>query len=217
MSFRSIERRMAVRLGLIGIATFPFASHAAAALEIGQQGPIGTLHAFNEALLLVMKAGQRAPFTQRFAMLAPAADSTFDVGSILRMAVGPPWLELPADQQAALQTAFRRYTVANFVANFDSYSGESFEVSPSTRTLPGGNELVTTRITSPGGSTTVIAYVMHQTPGGWKSLDVLLNGSISRVAIQRSDFRRLLQSGGGPALFMSLQNKVFALSGGALT
>jgi phospholipid transport system substrate-binding protein len=217
MSFRSIERRVALRWGLIGIATLPFASPAAAALGSGQDGPIGNVQAFDDALLLVMKAGQRVPFSQRFAMLAPAVDRTFDVDSILQVAVGPHWPVLPADQQFALQTMFRRYTVANFVANFDSYSGQSFEVSPDTRTLPGGKELVTTRITSPSGSATVIAYVMHQIPGGWKALDVLLNGSISRVATQRSDFRSVLQSGGGPALLRSLQNKVLALSGGVLT
>jgi phospholipid transport system substrate-binding protein len=62
----------------------------------------------------------------------------------------------------------------------------------------------------------VLAYVMRQTPAGWRAVDVLADGSISRVATQRSDFRGLLSSGGGSALVASLQNKVASLSGGAI-
>ena len=44
-------------------------------------------------------------------------------------------------------------------------------------------------------------------------MDVLMDGSISRVAVQRSDFRSLLSSGGAPALVAGLQHKVANLSG----
>jgi phospholipid transport system substrate-binding protein len=47
-------------------------------------------------------------------------------------------------------------------------------------------------------------------------LDVLAEGSISLVAAQRSDFRRILSNGGGDALLTSLQRKTSDLSGGAL-
>jgi phospholipid transport system substrate-binding protein len=47
-------------------------------------------------------------------------------------------------------------------------------------------------------------------------VDVLAGGSISRVAVQRSDVRRLLESGGGDALLASLQRKTADLSGGNL-
>jgi phospholipid transport system substrate-binding protein len=57
---------------------------------------------------------------------------------------------------------------------------------------------------------------MKQTPSGWKVIDVLAAGSISRAAVQRSDFRRILSNGGGDALLASLQRKISALSGGAL-
>jgi phospholipid transport system substrate-binding protein len=58
--------------------------------------------------------------------------------------------------------------------------------------------------------------VLQQTPAGWKVVDVLAAGSISRVAVQRSDFRHLLSNGGGNALLASLQRKTSDLSGGAL-
>ena len=57
---------------------------------------------------------------------------------------------------------------------------------------------------------------MHSDPSGWKAVDVLEDGSISRVAVQRSDFRQLLDSGGLPALTTALRQKVATLSGGML-
>jgi phospholipid transport system substrate-binding protein len=58
-----------------------------------------------------------------------------------------------------------------------------------------------------------LSYVMRRTPSGWKAVDVLADGAISRVAVQRSDFRALLAKGGGQALVASLQQKVDELAG----
>jgi len=57
---------------------------------------------------------------------------------------------------------------------------------------------------------------MHETPQGWRAVDVLLNGTISQVAVQRSDFRALLTSGGPDALIASLRQKTASLSGNTL-
>ena len=57
---------------------------------------------------------------------------------------------------------------------------------------------------------------MRQEGGAWKAVDVLADGSISRVAVQRSDFRRLVSRGGAQALIESLNQKTTDLSGGAL-
>jgi phospholipid transport system substrate-binding protein len=120
------------------------------------------------------------------------------------------------DQQGRLLDAFRRYTVASYVANFDNYTGQTFTVSPDTRSLDADRVVVNSRISPVSGDATDLDYVMKQTPSGWKIVDVLAAGSISRVAVQRSDFRHLLSKGGGDALLTSLQRKTNDLSGGAL-
>ena len=58
---------------------------------------------------------------------------------------------------------------------------------------------------------------MRNGQSGWKAVDVLADGAISRVAVQRSDFRQLLANGGAPALAVALQQKVANLSDGVLT
>ncbi len=165
-------------------------------------------------LIAVMKAGTATPFEQRFALLAPVIDRTFDLGGILRESVGPTWETLPADRQQGLVDAFRRYTVASYVNSFDAFDGQRFDIEPTTRTV-GDRQIVQTKIVPRKGDVHELDYVMSKTADGWRVMDVLADGSISRVAVQRSDFRRLLARGGASALAESLRAKSAALSGGA--
>jgi len=202
-------------LGMLVIAAaMPWTRPARA--DAAPADAIATIHQFNDALLTAMKSGGRTDFNHRFKSLEPAVDQAFDLSAVLAVSVGPSWATLSPDQQARLTDAFRRYTVASYVANFDSYAGQSFTVSPDTRDVGVGRVVVQTRIVPTSGDATELDYVMKQTQAGWKVVDVLAAGSISRVAVQRSDFRHLLTSGGGDALLASLQRKTSDLSGGAL-
>lgn len=196
------------------IAAIPFAVPARAATTAAD--PTAAVARFNTALLAAMKAGGHTDFNQRFQALAPAVDQAFDLPSVLSVSVGLGWANLSPDQQTRLLGAFRRYTVASYVANFDSYSGQTFSVLPDTHRLDADRVVVQSRISPVSGEATELDYVMKQTPAGWKVVDVLAAGSISRVAVQRSDFRHLLSRGGGDALLASLQRKAVDLSGGAL-
>jgi phospholipid transport system substrate-binding protein len=183
--------------------------------DTAPSGAISTIQRFNRALLAAMKAGGQTGFSRRFDALAPEVDQAFDLPAVLSVSVGPGWANFSPDQQNRLLVAFRRYTVASYVANFDGYAGQDFIVSPDTRSLGADRVVVQSRIVKTGGDATELDYVMKQTPLGWKVVDVLAGGSISRVAVQRSDFRRIL-SKGSDALLASLQRKASNLSGGAL-
>jgi phospholipid transport system substrate-binding protein len=211
-----IDRRSL--LAQAGAAMVALATLAAnpAAQAAGANDPTAPIQQLDAALLAAMKAGQNTPFTQRYAMLAPAVQQAFDLNTLLRGAVGFGWMSLPSNQQAALSAAFERYTVSNYAANFDSYDGQSFRVLPETRQLPNGERIVRTQIIRPNKSPVEIDYVMRMTAVGWKAVDVLTDGTISQVAVQRSDFGQLLSSGGAPALQAGLQHKVANLSNGAL-
>jgi phospholipid transport system substrate-binding protein len=184
--------------------------------ETASADATSTIKRLNGALLAAMKSGRETDFSHRFQALAPEIDQAFDLSAVLSVSVGLGWASLSPDQQSRLLAAFRRYTVASYVANFDSYAGQNFSVSPETRSLDLHRVVVESRIAQIGGDETELDYVMKQTPSGWKVIDVLAAGSISRVAVQRSDFRRILSNGGGNALLASLQRKTSDLSGGAL-
>jgi len=211
-----IDRRSL--LAHAGAAMMALATLAAtpAAQAAGANDPTAPIQQLDTALLASMRAGQSTPFAQRYAMLAPAVEQAFDLNALLRGAVGFSWMRLAPNQQAALASAFERYTVSNYAANFDSYNGQSFRVLPETRRLPNGELIVHTQIIRPNKSPVEIDYVMRMTVAGWKAVDVLTDGTISQVAVQRSDFGQLLASGGAPALQAGLQRKVAMLSDGAL-
>ncbi len=207
------------RRSVLGFAAFAVAAPLLARGAFAAAAPaaaVATIQRLDDALLAAMKAGKRTDFQTRYAAMAPAVDQAFDLTAVLAVSVGPRWAALPPDQQSRLLDAFRRYTVASYVANFDEYTGQAFTVSPDVRPLPSGEVVVNSRIAESGGDSTDLGYVMKQTPAGWKVVDVLADGSISRVAVQRSDFRSVLESGGGDALLASLQRKTSDLSGGAL-
>ncbi|WP_419759731.1 ABC transporter substrate-binding protein [Acidisoma sp.] len=171
---------------------------------------------FYSSLLQAMKTGHSLPFRQRYQMLAPAVDAAFDLSGILRISVGAFWSTLPPAQQQTLFQVFRSYTIANYVASFRSAKDRVIAVDPTTRPV-GSERVVTTTITKHGRDPLRIDYVMRDEDAGWKAVDVLLDGTISRVAVQRSDFASLVTAGNAMPLINSLRSKVSTLSNGSMT
>jgi phospholipid transport system substrate-binding protein len=81
----------------------------------------------DSGLVTAMKNGS-TPFQQRYAALAPVVDATFNLQQILQTTIGLKWASIPADKQKALLAAFRAFTIASYVANFDSDSGTTFRI-----------------------------------------------------------------------------------------
>jgi phospholipid transport system substrate-binding protein len=168
----------------------------------------------DSALLAAMKGAKGTAFSQRYASLEPVIEQTFDLDAVLAASIGLSWAGMPSDQKAQLRAAFHRYTVASYAANFDSYDGQRFQLAPAVRGVGNGDVVVSTEIIAADGTSHKLDYVMRDTASGWKAVDVLADGTISRVAVQRSDFRRLLTQGGSAALVASLQSKAAQLAGG---
>lgn len=209
----SILRMALTRRFALGALLLPCLGRLAVAADPAAAAPI---EALNRGLIAGMRAGKATPFAQRYSTLASQVEAAFDIPGILQASVGPRWSSLPPAQQAQLLDVFRRFTIASYVANFDAYGGERLEVLPESRNV-GTDQVVASQIVPSSGTPTRIDYVMRRTPAGWRAVDVLLNGSISRVAVQRSDFRSLIGSGDAGPLINSLQRKVADLSGGALS
>lgn len=207
MSAYHLERR-----GLLTLAGALATSQMAAAFAQDANAVIAPIQRFYGTLLTIMRAGRTAPFTQRFDTLAPALEQALNLQAILQIAVGFAWPTFPPSQQSVLLTAFRHYTVASWVSNFDSYSGQRLVVLPQLRSI-GQSQVVHTQIVKADGSSSVIDFVMRPAGSVWMATDVLLDGTISQVAVLRSDFLGLV--GRGPsALAENLEQKATDLMGG---
>lgn len=163
----------------------------------------GTVEALQNGLISIMRAGKSAGEAGRARIIAPVIDRAFDLPLMTRLAVGPTWTGISAQDQAKLVSAFRALTISEYAKNFDGYSGERFAVAPQVVTR-GSDKLVRTKLISPGGDSESLDYRLRKIGGEWKIIDVYYRNSISQLATRRADFARVLAKGGAPALIAHL-------------
>jgi phospholipid transport system substrate-binding protein len=212
MSVKFSRRRGVLRLAFsVGLLMSVFARSG---IAFDASAPIEQLDA---GLLQVMKLGKTAPFRQRYDLLAPLVVRAVDLDLILQSALGSSWTSIPPDQQAMLTSAFQRYSIATYVAQFDEYAGERFDLLPPTTGASGG-PIIRVKIVPgrPGDETHVLGYSMRQVGGAWKAVEVTADGSISQVVAQQAEIRSLFTRHGAFGLLGRLQEKTIELSGGAL-
>ena len=175
-------------------------------------GPQDNVRSFYATLLATMKDGQTLGQSGRYTRLAPVVDRVFDVPAMTRLAIGPTWAALSPAWQQQLVDAFRHYVAATYADRFDSYSGQQLQV---TGERPyNADVIVQTKIVKSDGDTTTLDYLMRQNQGSWQISDVFLDGTISQLAIQRSEFHSILRREGVDGLVMALNRKVDLLGKG---
>ena len=175
---------------------------AGAALADAGDPAAARIESFDAALIKTLQAGKAAGVQGRAKVIGPAVEQSFDLAAMVRFAVGPTWTSLAPDDQAALQKAFSRFTIANYAKNFDNYDGQKLVLDGDVQTR-GVDKLVKTKLTG-SGSDVPLAYRMRDNGSGWKVIDVYYNGAIRQLTTQRSDFAATLSSGGAKALVAKL-------------
>ena len=152
-----------------------------------------------------MKQADRLGIQGRYDKLAPAIRATFDMAAMTRIAVGLGWAGLSESQKSRLTDAFGRFITATFAERFDDFSGETFEVRGATPITAG--VLVENHLVKPNGEHIRINYLTHQTANGWEAVDVYLDGTISELAVRRSEFTSILKQSGPEGLIAALERK----------
>ena len=193
-----------------GLALLLGMAISAASAAAPSVGPQDGLRSFYDTLLATMKDGRTLGQSGRYARLAPVIGRLFDVPLMARLAVGSSWASLPPTQQQQVTEAFGHYISATYADRFDSYSGEQLQI---TGEQPYGAEvIVQTRIVKANGDTVSLNYRMHENGGSWQISDVYMDGTISQLATQRSEFHSILQREGVDGLIMTLNRKVDLLT-----
>jgi phospholipid transport system substrate-binding protein len=195
------------------LALFALLLAAPAAAATPEAAPVAAL---DNALMASMKAGSAGQgFAARAAALDPVLKQSFNLPVVEQNSVGFLWPTIPAAQQQLLASLFEQFTVDSYVSEFAAYSGQQFQLLPAEKTL-GAKKIVETQLVPPDGSSpTELDYVVADGADGWQITDVLLNGTISQVAIHSSDFSSLVTSGDASQLIAALKSKIAALSSGS--
>ncbi|WP_353210184.1 ABC transporter substrate-binding protein [Rhodovarius sp.] len=180
-----------------------------AAATARAQSPAALVEGFHSTLLDIMRNAPRLGVRGRYDRLAPVMAQVFDLVTMTRIAIGPPWTGFTAADQAALTEAFTRWSIATYAARFDGFSGESF-ATQAVQATPNGDQLVRTILNRTGGQEPVVlSYLLRN----GRVVDVYLTGTISELASRRSEFAGLIHEGGAPRLLAELQRRITTLLG----
>ncbi len=198
-----------VALNLVLVSSLALVAAAAPAGETGD--PAKVVDRLHGALLAVMKQADALGYQGRFDRLAPVLQETFDLPFMAAKSVGRHWKSASEQDRRTLVQTFTRFSIANYAGRFDGYSGQSFETLdqvPSTH----GTILVKTRLNDPDGEVVRLNYRLRPVNGGWKIIDVYLNGTVSELALRRSEYSSLIKRQGFKALLGALDERIDTLA-----
>ena len=174
---------------------------------LGAQAPsaaVAKIETYYQQLMPTIQQAARLSVRERDKRFAPVFAAVFDIPTMTRLAVGPPWRGFSPEQQAAVRDAFARFIVADYASQIKDYSGESFVVDP--QPVPearGGGEIVKTKLLQPSGRSVSINYLVR----GERVIDIYLNGTISDLALRRDEFTSIIASGGADVLIKRLRDR----------
>lgn len=206
------ERTLWVWRGIIALAAL-LAVRPASADEIN--GPSEVIRRLNASFEEVLREAEKLGYEGRLQRLSPVIERTFDLEFMARTAVGRHWSELSDADKRRWVEAFSRLTKANYAGRLNHYSGQKFEFLGDE---PSANDtvIVRTRVVDPGKESVEINYRLRKTDSAWKVIDIYLKGTVSELALRRSEYSTLLKREGFEALIASIDRKIAELQSGAV-
>jgi phospholipid transport system substrate-binding protein len=205
-----------LRRGLAGAAlALPL---AVAGLAHAQEAetPTETVEEVNEALLHVMRNARELGFEGRQALLEPVLTDAFNLPEMARVAVGRHWDKFSEAEKAELVDRFTDLSISTFAARFDGYSGQEWQIA-GTLDAPRGGVIVRNRLEGPDRSVNIDYLLQETDEGEWRIVDVYLDGSISELALRRSEFTSVLKAGGVDNLLDQIAQQVDKLGSKSVT
>ncbi len=195
-------RRRAVLTGIAAV-TAGWAMDAPAQAAMSSRA---TVESFHDALITVMKNAKTLGFKGRYDKLLPVVSSAFNLPFMTRVAIGQAWTQLSPTDQKRLVEAFTRFSVATYASRFDGYSGERFETTGE-QTLDNKDKIVETKLVTSDDTVKLNYLTRPFNADDWQIIDVYLTGTISELAVRRSEFASLMRRSGPVALAESLEKR----------
>ena len=180
-------------------------SQTAASAEAAS--PTQPVEAFHAGLLEIMKQAKALGIQGRIDKLEPLMARTFDMDFMASKTVGRHWSKLSDEDKARWTKIFARFTTANYAGRFTGYTGEIFEtlgVEEAAR----NTRVVLTKIVVPSEDDVQLNYRLMERDGEWRVIDVYLNGTVSELALRRSEYSSALKREGFEQLIASIETKI---------
>jgi phospholipid transport system substrate-binding protein len=175
--------------------------------ETPQASAKATVQTFYDGLLATMKDGPTLGFSGRAAKIKPLVEKTYSLEFMIRLIVGAKWASISDADKAMVLAAFSDWVVANYASQFTSFDGEKFvtgEVTDGGK----GTLVVQTQIVPSDGKPVSLGYRMLN----GKVIDVYLEGSVSQLALWRSQFASVIGKDGINGLVERLKSQTKKLA-----
>ncbi|MEM9174397.1 MAG: ABC transporter substrate-binding protein [Myxococcota bacterium] len=199
------QTTLAQNVAAIDPASEPVAAESAETEEANS--PASMIETFHAGLLQIMKEAQTLGFQGRIDRLVPLMGGTFDLDFMASKTVGRHWKKLSDEEKSQWAETFARFTTANYAGRFTGYTGEEF-VTLGVEEAARGTRNVLTKIVVPDGDDVQLNYRVIERDGQWKVIDVYLNGTVSELALRRSEYSSALKREGFDKLMLSIENKI---------
>ena len=193
------------RVALIALFLALPSAAFAADLEAARK-PVEQLYA---VLLECLKNADLLGLEGRRAKIAPAVEAGYDVSFMAEKILGRHWAALAEPDRTRWTSTFGSLTVATYAERMTGFTGQVFEVlkvEPSQR----DTAVVYTQVVTPKEAPIAINYRMRENGDGWRIIDVYLNGTVSELALRRSEYAAVLQRDGFEKLVASIDAKIKA-------
>lgn len=174
--------------------------------------PRATVDRLHSALIAIMQAGPGLDVNARRTRIGPVVSQSFDFELIAQIALGPEWSSLDDTRRRRMTDLMRRLSEATYADRFSSSDGERFE-HRGEQTGRRGRRVVRTAITKNGQVEAELDYVLHQTPDGWRIINVLANG-VSDLSLKRSQYASIIRKQGVDVLLERIGGQIAKLLGG---
>jgi len=189
------------------------AAPATTASEPAERIATPSVEKLHAELIEIMRAADKLGYQGRYDQLRPVVDETFDLRFMASKSVGRHWKEFAEGDQERWLDAFERLITANYAGRFNGFSGESFETLGEEEAIH-DTRVVRTRLTRPGDDDVQLNYRLREVDGKWRIIDIYLNGTVSELALRRSEYSSVLKREGFEKLISTLHDKVESLSQG---
>jgi phospholipid transport system substrate-binding protein len=175
-----------------------------------ERAPIDRLYA---ALLDVMQRADALGFEGRYRALEPVVRQSYDLPFMAELILGRQWQALSPEQQKLWLDAFSRFTISTYADRFDAFTGERFEVGLVDAAAQ-GTAIVRTTLHRTDGDPVKLDYRVRPGDGDWRIIDVYLSGTVSELALRRSEYAALMRREGFDALLAAIRRKIAAAEAG---
>lgn len=168
----------------------------------------------DHVLSIVVNPAYKNSRSERRKKLLGSIEGKFDFPLMAKSALGVHWRELAQSDRDKFVALFTKFVESSYTGTIESYSGEKINYLQSRPEGDQYSQVMTEIIPKNGGDPIKVNYRLELKDGQWMVYDVVID-EISMVANYRTQFNRIINNRGYPALYDDMTRKVQSLESGS--